>query len=141
MRQGKFSRTWKASVLTKKQRKYVYNAPFHIKSKFMSSHLSKDLSEKYGMRNIEVRKDDKVKIVRGQFKGKTGKISRADVKHTKIYVEGIELFKKDGSKSQFPIHPSKVIITELALGDKRRMKHVKKEITKKTATGGKVKNG
>jgi large subunit ribosomal protein L24 len=144
MRKGKFSRTWKSSVLPKKQRKYVYNAPLHIKSKLTSCHLSKELRIKYGMRNLTPRKGDKVKIVRGQFKGKTGKISDVDIKQTRLYIEGIEVFKKDGSKSQFGIHPSKVLLTEIGTDDKTRMKHAKKEskeTTKKTATGGKVKNG
>ena len=81
----KFSKDWKKSTQPRKQRKYRYNAPLNIKSKFMSSHLSKELKAKYNKRNIEVRKGDTVKVVRGQYKGKTGKVDRVSIKKTKAY--------------------------------------------------------
>ena len=34
----------------------------------MSANLSKDMRKKYGVRSLPVRKDDEVKIVRGDFK-------------------------------------------------------------------------
>ena len=69
-----FSKYWKASRKPKKQRKYQYNAPLHIRNKLVSSRLSKELAKKYGARNITLKKGDKVKIMRGQFSGKTGKV-------------------------------------------------------------------
>ena len=121
----KFTKSWKSSTQPRKQRKYRYNAPLHVKNKFMSSHLSKELKTKYKKRNITVRKGDSVKILRGQFKGKTGKIDRVDLKKTKTYITGIELTKKDGTKAFYPIHPSNLIITELNLDDKKRLKRIK----------------
>jgi len=64
----KFSTTWKASKQPRKQRKYSANAPLHIKRKMLSANLSKPLREKHKIRNIEVRKGDKVIIMRGKFK-------------------------------------------------------------------------
>jgi len=52
----KFSNSWKASKQVRKQRKFRYNAPLHIKHKFLSAHLSKELMKKYGTRNIPVKK-------------------------------------------------------------------------------------
>ena len=66
----KFSREWIRSKQPRKQRKYNYNAPLHIKGKFMAAHLSKDLMKKYNRRSIRVRKGDKVILLRGQFKKK-----------------------------------------------------------------------
>ena len=40
----------------------------------MSVNLSKELRKKHGKRNAPVRKGDVVKIMRGKFKGKKGKI-------------------------------------------------------------------
>ena len=68
----KFSKKWKASGKARKQRKYVANAPLHIKKKFLSANLSKELRKKYG-RSLQIRKGDSVKVMRGKFKGKTGK--------------------------------------------------------------------
>jgi large subunit ribosomal protein L24 len=147
----KFVGTWKTSVLPKKQRKYRFNAPLHIKIKFLGAHLSKELRAKYGKRALPARKGDKVKIVRGQFKGKSGKIIRVDVKKTKIYIEGMDLLKKDGSKTLYPIHPSNTIITELVSDDRKRIKNPKNETNQshqnektknsKKSAGGHVKNG
>lgn len=116
----KWSRSWKGSKSRRKQIKYVKNAPLHIKKRFMTSTLSKELKKKHGKRNMRVRKGDKVKIMRGQFNKTTGKITRVDTKKIKTYVEGAELIKKDGSKSQYPIHPSNLMIIELNLEDKKR---------------------
>lgn len=118
----RFSISWKKSKQPRKQRKYRYNAPLHIKTKFLSAHLSKELKKKYGKRNVTVKKGDKVKILRGSFKGRTGSIERVNVKKTKVYVTGAETVKKDGSKTFYPINPSNIIITELESEDKKRIK-------------------
>ena len=118
----KFSSSWKKSKQPRKQRKYRYNAPLHVKQKFVSTHLSKDLRKKYKKRNVNLRKGDSVKVMRGQFKNKSGKVDEVDVKKTSVYVDGIETVKRDGTKSRYPIHPSNLIITEVNLEDKMRNK-------------------
>ena len=118
----KFSSSWKKSKQPRKQRKYRYNAPLHVKQKFVSTHLSKELRKKYKKRNVNLRKGDSVKVMRGQFKNKFGKVDEVDVKKTSVYVEGIETVKRDGTKSRYPIHPSNLIITEVNLDDKMRNK-------------------
>ena len=122
----KFSKNWIKSKQPRKQRKYRYNAPLNIKSKFMGCHLSKELREKYKKRSITIRKGDSIKVLRGQFKKKTGKIDRVDIKKSKVYITGIEVVKKDGTKALYPIHPSNLIINELNLEDKRRIKRMEK---------------
>ena len=115
-----FSKAWKASKKPRKQRKYRVNAPLNIKRKFLSAHLSKELIKQYSTRNIPLRKDDKIKIVRGQFKGKVGKIVKVLTKKSKVNVENIQTTKNDGTKTYYPIDPSNLIITELNLTDKKR---------------------
>jgi large subunit ribosomal protein L24 len=116
-----FSITWNRSKQPRKQRKYRYNAPLHVKKKFMSSQLLKELKTKYNKKSVRVVKGDTVKVMRGQFKGKIGKVSKVDYQKIKIYVEGVELIKKDGNKVQYPIHPSNLMITVLKLDDKKRI--------------------
>ncbi len=116
-----FSDKWIRSKQPRKQRKYSYNAPLHIRGRFMSAHLSKDLMKKYNRRSIRLRKGDRVTILRGQFKKKTGNIERIDLKETRVYITGIEMIKKDGTKVFYPIHPSNLVVTELNLDDKKRM--------------------
>jgi len=123
----KFSKKWKASTQPRKQRKYRYSAPAHIRIKFLRAPLSKELRKKHNKRATLVRKGDKVKILRGQFKGKSGKVESVDSKREKLYIENIQLQKTDGSKSHYPIHPSKVQITELKLDDKKRSESLKRK--------------
>jgi large subunit ribosomal protein L24 len=118
----KFILTWKRSKQPRKQRKYRAKAPLHVKQGFMGCHLSKELKKKYGKRAAGIRRGDKVKIMRGQFKKKTGKIERVDLKKSRVYITGIEVIKKDGTKTLYPIHPSNLIITDLYLDDKKRVK-------------------
>ena len=118
----KFSASWKSSKQSRKQRKYRFNAPLHIKQKLVSTHLSKDLRKKYNKRNMNLRKGDSVKVTRGQFKNKTGKVEEVNLKKTLVYISGIEITKKDGTKTRQPIHPSNLTLTELNMDDKMRQK-------------------
>ena len=118
----KFSSSWIKSKQPRKQRKYRYNAPLHIKQKFVSTHLSKELHKKYNRRSMNLRKGDGVKVMRGQFKNKVGKIEEVNLKKIKVYVSGIEVVKRDGTKARYPIHPSNLIITEVNMDDKMRNK-------------------
>ncbi len=115
-----FSPKWKSSKDRKKQRKYIANAPLHIKSKFMSSHLSEALRKKYGIRSVRIRKGDKVKITLGQYKSKTGTIETIDMKNAEVTIDSIFTTKRDGSKSFYPIHPSNLEVQDLNLNDQIR---------------------
>lgn len=115
-----FSRSWKSSKQPRKQRKYLFNAPISIRHRFLSAHLAKELIKKYNRRSIPLRKGDEIKIVRGQFKGKKGKIENVDLKNLRVFVENIQHTKSDGTKTFYPLHPSNLIITNLNLTDKKR---------------------
>lgn len=115
-----FANSWKSSTQARKQRKYRYNAPLHIKQKLVHSHLSPDLRKKYLTRSIQVKVGDKVKIMRGQYSRKEGKVEKVELKNTRVYVTGVESLKKDGSKAIVPLNPSNLMIVELNLDDKKR---------------------
>jgi large subunit ribosomal protein L24 len=127
---AKFSKTWIASKQARKQRKYRVNAPLHIKHKMLAANLSKELRKKYGKRSMKTRTDDKVKIMSGEFKKKEGKILKIDLKRLKVYIEGIQRTKKDGSKINVPIDPSNLQIVEIK-EDKKRFKMKKESEEKK----------
>jgi large subunit ribosomal protein L24 len=119
-------------VLTKskqprKQRKALYNAPLHLRNRLMSAMLSKELKEKYNKNSLPVRKGDVVKILRGNFKGIEGEVSKVNYKTYRIYVEGAVNRKQDGKESPYPIHPSNVMIVKLDDSDERRFKFLKNE--------------
>lgn len=123
---SKFSKTWNSSVQPRKQRKYRYNAPIHVRTSFLSVNLSKPLREKYGTRNFNLRKGDKVKILRGNFKSKEGVVEQVDIKNQKVYISKIEITKKDGSKARVPQNPSNLQIIDLKLDDKKRKEKLAK---------------
>lgn len=123
-----FTKTWNASNQPRKQRKFLANAPQHIRGKLMSGHLSKELRQKYNRRSFGVRKGDTVKIMNGKYDGKTGKISLMDLTKLRVAVEGIQITKKDGSKVNVFFKPSKLLITELNMEDGKRAESIKKEV-------------
>ncbi len=127
----RFSTKWKASKQPRKQRKYLAKAPLHLKRKMLGANLSKPLREEHKMRSIEVIKGDKVRIMRGKFKKKQGKVTEVKTKLLKVYVEGIQIKKTDGSKVNVALKASNLQIIELNLEDKKRMKRLKKEEVKK----------
>merc|ERR1711976_94112 len=74
------------SASAKKQRKRHFTAPSHIRRKLMTAPLSKDLRSKYGIKNIPIRKDDEVQVVRGHYKGQqVGKVVQCYRKILHLY--------------------------------------------------------
>ena len=122
----KFSTHWKGSVQPRKQRKYLANAYWHINHKLISANLSKKLREKYKRRSFPVRKDDVVKIMRGEFKKKTGKVENIDYKRSRVIIDGIFRTKKDGTKVKVYFTTSNLQIQELNLNDKMRLKSLQR---------------
>jgi len=116
-----FSASWNRSVQPRKQRKYRYNAPAHLKHKFMSTHLSAELRKQYSKRSIPLKKDDLIKVLKGSFKGITGKVNSVNVKKSSAYVEGVESSRRDGTKAFVPINVSNLMIIELNKNDSRRL--------------------
>ncbi|PIN73435.1 50S ribosomal protein L24 [Candidatus Woesearchaeota archaeon CG10_big_fil_rev_8_21_14_0_10_45_16] len=115
-----FSPAWKASSQPRKQRKYAHNAPLHIKQKMLHAHLSPELRKKYAKRNVQLRKGDKVKIMRGKFKGKEAAVDRIILARGKVYIVGMEYYKKEGSKVPVAFNASNLMITSLDLKDNKR---------------------
>lgn len=126
----KFSSKWISSSRPGKQRKFKANAPAHIKHNMLSAHLSKELRKKYSRRSFPVRKGDTVKIEKGKFDGKKGKIMELDTKKMKVYIDGMNVTKKDGSKVNVPIPVSTLTITEMNLDDKMRVEALERKIKK-----------
>lgn len=62
----------------------------------MSSHLNKELKTKYDVRSIPVRKGDVVKVMRGTFKGREGKVITVYRKKWAVYIEKLTREKTNG---------------------------------------------
>lgn len=126
-----FSTKWTGSKRPSKQRKYRAKASLHLRKKFVSVNLSKELRKKHEKRNVPVKLGDTVKILRGKFKGKSGKITHVFLKISKVTIDGIQATKQDGSKVAVKMQPSNLQITALSTeGNKRFGKE--RKIEKKT---------
>ena len=110
-----------------KGRKEYLEAPLHIQSKRVSSPLSDDLRAKHGINSARARKDDTVRIMRGEYKGIEGKITTALAKEGRVSVEGVTREKLKGGTMPIKIHASKVMITSLNLSDKLRKSKIEGE--------------
>lgn len=131
---SKFSKSWVSSKQPRKQRKFLANAPRHIKQKLMSSPLDKPLREKYQTRNIEIRKNDEVRVMRGKFTKKQGKVTLVDVNNQRVQIDGLNITKKDGEKVPVWFHPSKIKIIKLEDSDKKRFKQLNKKVPSQEKT-------
>jgi large subunit ribosomal protein L24 len=109
-----------------KQRKALAEMPLHLRGKLLTARLSDELREKYGVKRLPVRKGDTVLVMRGDFQGAEGKVVKVDLKRVRIFIEGVQKKKADGTPVYVPIHPSKVMITKLDLSDKLRLKIVER---------------
>jgi large subunit ribosomal protein L24 len=137
-----------------KQRKKMHQASLSERYRRFSAPLSSKLKESHNTSSVPVRSGDTVTIMRGDRRGSEGKVQRIDRKNYRIFVEGVDREKVDGTKILIPIHPSKVMITRLNLDDKWRKKVMerkslteaieeekppKKEVKKKRKTSKKSK--
>eukprot|EP00178_Gracilaria_changii_P009958 TRINITY_DN28974_c0_g1_i1.p1 TRINITY_DN28974_c0_g1~~TRINITY_DN28974_c0_g1_i1.p1 ORF type:complete len:109 (+),score=2.91 TRINITY_DN28974_c0_g1_i1:1-327(+) len=86
----------------------------------MSCTLSRDLRKKHAIRNLPIRKNDVVKILKGKAKNKTGKVTSVYRRRWVIHVEKITRDKQNGQPINIPIRPSNCQIETLHLDKDRK---------------------
>jgi len=99
-----------------------YQAVQQVRSKRVGTNISKQLRQKYTHRSIRIVTGDTVKVVRGEYKGIEGKVTKIIIDKNSIAVEGIKKEKLKGGKFDVLIHSSNVIITSLNTDDKWRVR-------------------
>src|SRR3989344_3788828 len=104
---NEWSKSWKAAIHPRKQRKYAANLPLHARKQLLMSPLSAELKKKYQRNAVPIRQGDTVKIMRGNHAGKTAKVETVQHTETHLQVEGIRTTRKDGTQKPFTFHPSK----------------------------------
>ena len=108
----------------------IYQASTLTRSKLLCSHLSKDLRQKYHKRSVRVTEGDTVKVLRGEFKGVSGKITKVSTTKNGVAVEGVKKEKLKGGNLDVLIHPSNLIVTDLNTEDKWRTNKLEGKNTK-----------
>ena len=112
---------------TKMRNKQIYRALNQDVNKQICAPLSKDLRKKYSRRSARIMVDDTVNVIRGEYKGIKGKVSKISTTNNSIAIEGNKKEKLKGDKIDVYIHSSNVIITSLNTGDKWRLKILEKK--------------
>jgi large subunit ribosomal protein L24 len=114
-----------------KQRKKLYKGALHTRRKLLVAPVSKEIKENINKSKLVVRKGDKVKILVGNNKGKTGVVQRVDYDKAKVFIKG---FSRTNSRSQerlIPFVASNLIIIDALLDDNKRIKNVATKTSKK----------
>ena len=106
---------------TKMRNNQIYRATYQTRSKQLGSTLSKDLHKKYGKKSVRVVEGDNITILRGEYKGVDGKISKISPSKSSVAIEGIKKEKTKGDKFDVYIHTSNLVVTSLNTSDKWRM--------------------
>ena len=109
----------------------IYQATFQTRSKQLGSPLSKDLQKKYGKKSTRAIEGDTITILRGEFKGVSGKITKISKEKTSVTVEGVKKEKTKGDKFDVYIHTSNVVVTALNTSDKWRISKLEGKDPKK----------
>jgi len=115
------------STQPRKQRKFIYKAPLHIRHNLMSVTLAEELREQYSRRSLPVKKGDTVNVMRGDFKDHEGKVEKVDLKNYRVMIEGMSVQKPDGNKVYHSVHPSNLMIIELDMEDDERNEIVERK--------------
>jgi len=112
---------------TKVRNHQIYRVMNQVANKQICATISKDLRKKYSRRSTRIMVDDTIKVVRGEYKGLTGKVSKISLENNSIAIEGNKKEKLKGDKIDVYIHSTNVIITALNTDDKWRLKILEKK--------------
>lgn len=105
-----------SSTKPRTQRKRAANAPLHAKRVLASSHLAPEVRDRAKgrlPRALPVRKGDTIRVMRGGFRGREGKVVAVDRVKGTVVVEGITIEKVDEKKVPRPLHASNLLIIRM----------------------------
>jgi len=105
----------------KTRNQQIYYATIQRASKQLSCSLSKELRKKYGKRSARIIEGDTAKIVRGEFSGVDGKITKISIPDRGVNIEGVKKEKLKGDKFDVYVHTTNIILSALNSDDKWRI--------------------
>ena len=105
----------------KMRNQQIYYATMKTASKQLSCALSKELRKKYGKRSIRILKGDTAKIIRGEFAGVDGKVTKISIPDRGVNIEGVKKEKLKGDKFDVYVRTTNIVLTALDTGDKWRI--------------------
>jgi len=112
---------WYKMKPSKMRNKQIYYATLQTASSQLSGMLSKNLRKKYGKKSIRIVDGDSVKVIRGEFNGVDGKVTKVSASNNGLTIEGVKKEKLKGEKYDVFIHTSNIEVTGLNTDDKWRI--------------------
>ena len=111
----------RSSLPRKIRNQQIYYATIQRASKQLSCSLSKELRKKYGKRSARIIEGDTAKIVRGEFSGVDGKVTKISIPDRGVNIEGVKKEKLKGDKFDVYVHTTNIVLTALSTSDKWRI--------------------
>ena len=105
----------------KMRNQQIYYATMKTASKQLSCALSKELRKKYGKRSVRILKGDTAKIIRGEFAGVDGKVTKISIPDRGVNIEGVKKEKLKGDKFDVYVRTTNIVLTALDTEDKWRI--------------------
>ena len=105
----------------KMRNQQIYYATMKTASKQLSCALSKELRKKYGKRSTRILKGDTAKIIRGEFAGVDGKVTKISIPDRGVNIEGVKKEKLKGDKFDVYVRTTNIVVTALDTEDKWRI--------------------
>lgn len=109
------------SKKARKQRAFFFHLPLHVRQKRLSVHASDAIHKETKKRAVPVRKGDTVKVLRGDEKGKSGKVTGTNYQNQTVFIEKILRKKAGGKEVAIPIQASNLLLVELNREDEARL--------------------
>ena len=79
------------------------------------------MRKKYGKRSARIIEGDTASIVRGEFAGVDGKVTKISIPDRGVNIEGVKKEKLKGDKFDVYVHTTNIILTALSTSDKWRI--------------------
>ena len=105
----------------KMRNQQIYYATMKTASKQLSCALSKELRKKYGKRSVRIKEGDTASIIRGEFAGVDGKVTKISIPDRGVNIEGVKKEKLKGDKFDVYVRTTNIVLTALDSGDKWRI--------------------
>jgi large subunit ribosomal protein L24 len=124
----------------KTRNQQIYYATMQTASKQLAGSLSKELRKKYRKRSTRIVEGDTAKIVRGEFAGVDGKVTKISIPDRGVNIEGVKKEKLKGDKFDVYVHTTNIILTALSTSDKWRINKLEGKKATAARTDDAIKN-
>ncbi|MFB6068490.1 MAG: 50S ribosomal protein L24 [Halobacterium sp.] len=100
-----------------KQRTRTERASLHERHDQVQAHLAEDLREEYDQRSVRVNAGDTVEVMRGDYAGEEGEVTRVDLRDASVFVQDVTVEKADGEEVPRALDASNLRVVDLDLED------------------------